>query len=573
MKNILKISLAVVMGLLTVSCIKETFPKGNTVTKEQLEGQGDKALTYMLSGIPSAMTISGAAGYYGTYGYHYDFGISAVHFATEAMLEDLAILGELGYFWFNGWYQNLGQGPEYTSCAYFWYQYYKWIKLTNDIINVAGEVTEETSRQTMEILGQVHTYRAMYYLDLARMYEPKPNKTLQPNRNIIGLTVPIVTESTTEEQAKNNPRASREKIYEFILSDLAKAEKYLKDAPYRYSAPSLTAVYGLYARAYIELGAAYADPDQCINRDESALTGMTSQSAYTKAAEYARKAIDMDLHSPLTQDQWEDPANGFNNGAANKAWIWGVTTSAENQSNLISNIAHRSAEALYGYGSLSMPGISMALYNRINDEDFRKHSWFDPDLGYDYKLASSGQIQAADKSYYFLYGQYGFEAPKYLSLKFRPASGEVLNYTVGNCADWPLMRIEEMYFLEIEAVLRLKGLTAAQTLLNEFMQDYRYETYDCSLTTMSEEAFINEMMLQKRIEFWGEGILFFDYKRLNRGINRGYNGSNIPAVAQFNCEDRSPQWNIVITRGEYQSNKILESQNNPDPTEKLTLGK
>ena len=99
----------------------------------------------MLSGIPSAMTRSGAAGYYGTYGYHYDFGISAVHFVTESMLEDIAVLVELGYFWFNGWYQNLGQGPEYTSCAYLWQQYYKWIKLANDLINVAGEITRAAS--------------------------------------------------------------------------------------------------------------------------------------------------------------------------------------------------------------------------------------------------------------------------------------------------------------------------------------------------------------------------------------------------------------------------------------------
>ena len=103
------------------------------------------------------------------------------------------------------------------------------------------------------------------------------------------------------------------------------------------------------------------------------------------------------------------------------------------------------------------------------------------------------------------------------------------------------------------------------------MQEYRYSNYDCTLLTMTPEAYINEMMLQKRIEFWGEGILFFDYKRLDRGITRGYSGTNVPAIARFNCEGRSPQWNIVITRGEYQSNKVLESMNNPDPTEKLTL--
>lgn len=568
MKNIFKITLSAAIVLLSSGCIKETLPKGSTVTQEQLQQQGDKALTYMLSGIPSAMTRSGAAGFYGTYGYHYDFGISGIHFATEAMLEDIAVLSELGYFWFNGWYQNLGQGPEYTSCAYFWQQYYKWIKLANDLINVAGEVTEETSQQTREILGQAYTYRAMYYLDLARMYEPKPNKVLPPESGILGLTVPIVTEKTTEEQSKNNKRATREEMYKFILSDLATAEEYLEDAPNVYSAPNLTAVYGLYARLYLELGATYKE------MGDPTTWEMTSQQAYKKAAEYARKAIKMGLHSPLTQAQWEDPANGFNNGAANSAWIWGVTTSAENQSNLISNVAHRSNEALYGYGNLYMLGVNQALYTRISDEDFRKHSWFDPELGYNYRLASGGQVAQIDaQTYYFIYGQYGFQAQKYASLKFRPADGDVLNYTVGNGADWCLMRIEEMYFIEMEAELNINGLAKAQNLLNEFMQKYRYSSYDCSLITMTEEAFITELMLQRRIEFWGEGLLFFDYKRLNQGITRGYTGSNIPAVAQFNCEGRSPQWNIVITRGEFQSNKVVASQNNPDPTGKLELWK
>ena len=568
MKNISRILLSTVIVLLSSGCIKETLPKGSTVTQDQLEQQGDKALTYMLSGIPSAMTRSGAAGYYGTYGYHYDFGISAVHFVTESMLEDIAVLVELGYFWFNGWYQNLGQGPEYTSCAYLWQQYYKWIKLANDLINVAGEITEDTTEQTKEIIGQAHAYRAMYYLDLARMYEPKPNKILPPDQSILGLTVPIVTEKTTEEESKNNGRATREEMYQFILSDLAKAEEYLENAPVVYTAPSLAAVYGLYARTYLELGATYKEMGNPTDWD------MTSQKAYGKAADYARKVIDMGEHSPLTQTQWEDPTNGFNNGASNNAWIWGLTTSAENQSNLISNIAHRSNEALYGYGNLYMLGVNQALYSRISDQDFRKHSWFDPESGYNYRLAGGGQVAQIDaQSYYFIYGQYGFQAPKYASLKFRPADGDVLNYTVGNGADWCLMRIEEMYFIEMEAELNLSGLEKAQILLNDFMQTYRYDSYDCTLVSMTEEAFISEMMLQKRIEFWGEGLLFFDYKRLDQGITRGYTGSNIPAVAQFNCEGRSPQWNIVITRGEFQSNKVVVNQNNPDPTGKLELWK
>ena len=49
MKNIFKISLIVSALILTCGCIKETFPKGSTVTKEQLE-MSDNALNYMLSG-------------------------------------------------------------------------------------------------------------------------------------------------------------------------------------------------------------------------------------------------------------------------------------------------------------------------------------------------------------------------------------------------------------------------------------------------------------------------------------------------------------------------------------------
>ena len=114
-------------------------------------------------------------------------------------------------------------------------------------------------------------------------------------------------------------------------------------------------------------------------------------------------------------------------------------------------------------------------------------------------------------------------------------------------------------------------LDKARDLLTTFMTEYRDSSYECYTITLSPEAFISEMMLQKRIEFWGEGILFYDYKRLNQGIKRGYNGTNIPSTATFNCEGRSPQWNIVITRGEYQSNKIIKNQNNLDPTKKLEL--
>ena len=571
MKNILIKSIAILSAsFIAAGCIEETFPTGSTVTSEQLEASPN-ALQYLVNGIPSAMMASGTAGYASSYGYHADFGLPGIHLMTESMLEDFTISGELGYFWFGAFFQNTAMGADYIYPAYFWDCYYGWIKLANDIIARAGEVTDETDQTVINALGQAYAYRAMCYLDLARLYEPKDNKYAPVSEDIKGLTVPIVTEDTTEEIAKYNPRADREQMYDFIFSDLQMAEKYLSATDNSYTNPTLGAVYGMYARAYVELGAA----DDKIDRN-----------AYEKAYEYADLAIKTSGKTPLTWQQWMDPQTGFNSGNSNNSWIWGLTLSVENASNIITNVAHLAPEAVWGYSILSLPSVNKALYDRISYDDFRIMSWLDPEYTWhpgheNYNPSNGYQFAGMDDplagfEQWNIYTAYDYflsqGAAPYVNLKFRPAGGQCVEYTEGNIADHVLMRVEEMYFIRIEAALRKKtasGLDAAKKLLNEFMQTYRYSSYDCSSIT-SETAFIQEMMLQKRIEFWGEGILFFDYKRLNQGITRGYNGTNFPAVARFNTDGRSPQWNVVITRSEYQSNTALNQElNNPDPTELL----
>ena len=69
-----------------------------------------------------------------------------------------------------------------------------------------------------------------------------------------------------------------------------------------------------------------------------------------------------------------------------------------------------------------------------------------------------------------------------------------------------------------------------------------------------------------------KGIVFFDYKRLDFGFARGYEGSNHAPVYMYNCHGRSPQWNLVITRTESQSNSAIdEDNNNPDPSNLIKL--
>lgn len=561
MKRYIKYILISLAALSAASCIKEVLPVGGSQTQAQVS-ESKSAMMSMIKAIPASMTTSGTIGYASSYGDHTDFGIPGIHLRFEHMLEDMATMAENPFY--NRFYpydMNEAQGYQYTYCAYFWDAYYTWIRLVNDVIlsikpavDEAGAADDEESVKLRDILGQAYAYRAMCYLDLARLYEPKKvdEKYYVIPDGILGLTVPIVDENTTLEQTKNNPRVNREKMYNFIIGDLNKAVELMDETDKTFSRPTTFAVYGMLARAYLELGYA-EDP------------AFPSEDMFKKASEYARKVIDEGGFSPLTQTQWEDPVNGFNNAASNDAWIWGFSLVSENLSNLLTFVSHISSEASWGYARYAQFGVSARLYDQIPDSDFRKHSWLDPkkEEYYAYKFAGTEE----DKQK-FLTGMPAAKA--YQSIKFRPAMSECSDFNIGNAADYCLMRIEEMYFIEVEAQARLKGVEEGKKLLKKFMTTYRDSKYSRNPGTMND--FMTEMLLQKRVEFWGEGILLFDYKRLGMGITRGYPGSNHAGVFKYNSDGRSPQWNIVITRAEFQSNTAInDSNNNPDPSGKLKL--
>ena len=555
MKKYFALFLSLSTVLFAAGCIKETRPQGSTLTAEQAFAS-PTALEAMVNAIPSTMTTTNMLGFDDD---HFDFGLPSFHIVTESMLQDYVTLGATpGYNRYYQWKANRFQGADDTFYSGFlWIGYYKYIKGANDIIGAIDPAT--ASADVVGYLGQAYAWRAFYYLDLARLYEPKENKYTEIPASILGLTVPIVTEKTTETDAFNNPRAKREDLYKFILDDLSNAEKYISATDRNYTRPTLAAVYATYAKAYLEMGY-WEDKAEYFN----------------KAAEYAAKGITQSGKTPLTQAEWEDPANGFNNGAANNSWIWGLKVSAENLGNLQTFTSMMSNEATWGYAPYYLPGALNKFYEAIPATDFRKHSWIDPAYAadpaskqpYDYKFAGTD----ADKANFLALLADG-SMPPYASLKFRPMGGECSNYKPGNAADHPILRVEELWFIEIEALAKAGKIGEAQSLLNEFMS-YRITTgtpYDCSAKT-DLNVFLEELLFQKRVEFWGEGVLFFDFKRMGHGIERGFPGSNECGVFQMNTEGVSPQWNLVIPVLELNSNTgITNATNNPNPSGEIDL--
>lgn len=530
MKNILKIS-AAAFSILLGSCIKDVTPT-EIATEDQV------TLETLVGGIPAALVKPGSTGYK----LAWDFALPAIHLATESMTGDIAITGNIGYDWFQQWGANDALGPEYAVGALPWNNYYTWIMMANNVISLIDETDIATlGAKERSYLGFAYAYRAMFYLDLVRLYEFKENTVTRAD-DLLGLGVPIVLPETTEAQAKNNPRATVDEIYDSVIfPDLEKAGKLLENftAPDKYTI-SLALVYGLKARAYLERG-----------------TDKNDAAAYRSAAEYARKAITASGSTPLTQEEWEDPANGFNNAESNNAWIWGLALPSESVANLMCFTVHMSCEndwAPYHAGR----AINRNLYNSIYLRDFRRHSWLDPDRGsYSYKSCRpDGKEYFAEK------------LADYVNIKFRPAQGAYKDFKVGGAADHCCMRVEEMYFIEAEATAQAGDVQGGIRLLNEFMTKYRMmggAVYDCSAQS-TLKSFVNELMLQKRIEFWGEGIVMFDMKRLDMSSKRGYVGTNAPASYRLNVDGRAPYWNFVISRGETQNNTAIAKQNNPDPS-------
>ena len=73
---------------------------------------------------------------------------------------------------------------------------------------------------------------------------------------------------------------------------------------------------------------------------------------------------------------------------------------------------------------------------------------------------------------------------------------------------------------------------------------------------------VDDVYLQRRIELWGEGFTFFDLKRLNKGINRNYEGSN--HNYKFVVPAHDLRWTFQLPRSEMQENTHIDaSEQNP----------
>lgn len=567
--------LLIVMNL--SSCIDEETPS-QQASSEQV-ASSSTSLNMLVSGLKSKMIsycnyYSDASSWYATQ----DWGYGCYMFTKETMLDGFPTTGASWNYQY--YYEAAERLTSYTAPAYFYY--YDLINLSNKIIN-ATEGSD--SEKMLQYRGIAYTYRALAYYDLAMMFEFWPSGDAAINAKatqVMGLTVPIVTEKTTAEEAKNNPRADFQTMYRFIYSDLTKAKELLKGVEREEKNDvNIDVVNGLLARYWITLAARFRSYPADFEKQKAAegandgyadLGISDAKDCYRNAKDCAQAVINAG-YAPLSKSQWHDVTTGFNK--ANQAWVWDMRlTSIEQYSSywnsIMGNVASEPVWALPAYGG-EYRCISSDLFKLIQEGDWRKTSWIAPEDAGAVTVPEKYVTQLKEETTASKAANTNFSRlPAYANLKFRPGSGSMDDEQTGMLVDVPLMRVEEMWFITMECELMINGTDAGVAALKAFMDTYRMEngmSFE-SLATHKQGA-LEEIIAQKYIELWGEGILYNDYKRIGLPIIRNSDGSNyIEPYNKINHEaDGCAVWlNFYIPEIARTYNSALSGMMNPDPT-------
>ena len=525
------------------SCIKEIDPQSSTVTRDQAAA-APGAFDNFVASITSS--LNGDFTYGGSSHYPWDFGYPSFFLQRDVMGQDIAVETS-GSEWYTTWYSSgTGLGPTYSICQLPWTYYYGWIKNCNNVLSVAGE---EFSDDQKSGVGIAYAMRAMFYLDLARMYAPETYA-----KNPEAETVPIVTGTLSLTDATENPRATNREMFEFILSDLDKAEALLADYERaNVYTPDQSVVYGLKARAYLTM------------------------EDWANAEKYAKLA--QTGYSVMNESEYLSQTDGFNK--PNGSWMFGLTFRSSDP-NITENDADSSwgsqmiievspSECGYSANYVGPKRIDAHLYSTIPETDFRRMCWIDPaidELDTEDAIIEALSAYSDDPEGVFNTG-YNVSARGSVGcmpVKFRPKDGEHANQYIAFTVAVPLMRVEEMKLIEAEAA-GMQNEARGIDLLTEFAKtrdaNYEYGTHNEAYYNSSTGKFRNEVWWQRRVELWGEGFATFDIKRLQKGIIRSYEGTNHVDGYQWN-QETTPQWmNLCIIQSETNNNSACT--NNPTP--------
>ena len=406
--------------------------------------------------------------------------------------------------WFNYDYEMDNRMSPWRRPRAHWTILYGMVDRANTLISLYPNGPQNESEKV--VAGQAKAVRGLAYLMLIQLFQ----NPVDADGNIAGdrAGVPIIYTAadgkSAEEMEEAKGRNTVKDVLDFIEKDLTDAVDYLTDANYvRPTKNNIDAnvANGLLARYYLLTQ----------QWDKAATAANTARQGYEPMSTTALHDGFMDIY--------------------NAEWMWGFEHNAETTTVYASFFSHVSnLESGYAGAGYAPRCIDAMLYSQIPEDDERKTLFNGPD-GDDSQPTTAAQ-------------------GPYANLKF----GSDGNFT----EDYVYMRAAEMYLIEAEALVRQGDKAKAATVLGELMAN-RQPSWQ------KRTVALDDILLQRRIELWGEGFAYFDLKRLNRGFERDYQGTNhVPGTYTFNLEAQDPRWTYQIPDREIQENTHISKADQND---------
>ena len=306
------------------------------------------------------------------------------------------------------------------------------------------------------IKGQAYALRGYMYLELASHFSFAIDK--DPN----AVCGPIYTRTTDFAQASEGVAASSvSEVYAQAISDLKNAlnlipANYARSAKYQFNRQ---VVLGLLSRANLY------------------------SRHWQEAKDYSDELLSINSYL-MSEDEWK---GGFNQ-VSNNEWIWGHPQTADQHgySQILNYL--NTTETTSTYYSLMVDPYFRELYN---DGDYRKDQiYWSPTPSQNPATATLLWMRNEKFRYYDSNSKYG---------------------------DVVLMRVGEIYLINAEANARLGNNAEAISRLNA-LRDARRATL--AESTLEGDALVEEVLVERRKELWGEGFSLVDIIRNQKAVER-----------------------------------------------------
>lgn len=453
------------------------------------------------------MALNGAIRFFWQWGqtttgnYHQCFGPQSYNLMADLMGEDM-VMAAAGNGWF--WYDYLYDVKDAVNSTTWrpydaWNYYYTLISNMNYIID-AAEQMEGSPTEIDYVVGNAYAFRGWAYAYAGMLYA----------RSYIGhedrLCIPIYTEPTVA-GTQGKARATNREVFAQAMSDINKGIELIGDTPQKHvSHIDKYVANGIKARIALYMG-----------------DYQTAHDAAVVAVGGGDFAFDKNYHY---------------NDAFDKSVLWGAEIITDQGTTNPQFLAHMDI-AFGGYGARARKCLSAWLHDRMAADDARQSWW-------SYELLADNATK-------------GYQQYKFL---FKDAS----NPQTG--ADHIFMRAPEMQLIIAETACRLGNEPEAKQALNALMAT-RVPGYDCSgltgtalgaLTTDLTGSLLEEILIQRRIELWGEFGRVYDIKRLRQGFKRTSDMGHPVSALLNNLHTDDPEsfdWVMTIPAKEYNANPLI----------------